>query len=149
MRQLNNWFSEWQIILQSPFLCKPSPCTGWTALKQPWISEPSQWSTHYSSCMLLAQYLLCNPLIIMILIIMATGRNQYTDGKECNDRKRINDESQGFISWHCTGSKAVSINLQESYVTRDNSLLILLTCLTSTHLGRDDSATSCCTGPQL
>lgn len=35
--------------------------------------------------------------MIMIIIIMARGRNQYTDGKGCNGKKRINDDGQGFI----------------------------------------------------
>ena len=59
--------------------------------------------------MLLAQYLSCNPLIIMIIIIMARGRNQYTDGTGCNGKKRINDESQGFISWHWSISRKLRI----------------------------------------
>lgn len=57
------------------------------------------------TCMLLAQYLSCNLLIIVIIILMATGRNQYTDGEGCNGKKRINEERQGFI--YDTGFKAV------------------------------------------
>lgn len=58
------------------------------------LCEPGQcWLI---SRVLLAQDLSCNPLVIMIIIIMATGRNQYTDGKGCNGKKRINDEKPRF-----------------------------------------------------
>lgn len=118
---LNNFFNERYIIIYSHFYApaglnlmdqckmKQSKISLYASLSL--VNPVNGW---HISCMLLAQYLSCNPLIIMIIIIMARSRNQYTDGTGCNGKKRINDESQGFISWHCAGSKAVRDSFQKA-----------------------------------